>query len=66
MRTKSPYQVIELGLPYHMLREVLKQIEEAVETPIHGFGDMSVEAVMEVTGLSHADARLNSVDKGGG
>lgn len=24
MRTRAPYQVIELGLPYHMLREVLK------------------------------------------
>ncbi len=58
VRTKSPYQVIELGLPYYMLREVLKQIEEAVETPIHGFGDMSAEAVMEVTGLPYADAVL--------
>lgn len=58
MRTKSPYQVIELGLPYNMLRDVLKQIEEAVETPIRGFGDMSVEAVMEVTGLPRADAVL--------
>jgi mannosyl-3-phosphoglycerate phosphatase len=58
VRTKSPYQVIELGLPYHMLREVLKQIEEAVETPIHGFGDMPVEAIMEITGLPYADAAL--------
>lgn len=58
MRTRSPYQVIEFGLPYHMLREVLKQIEEAVKTPLHGFGDLSVEAIMEVTGLPHADAIL--------
>ena len=58
MRTKSPYQVIELGLPYHMLREVLKQIEDAVETPLQGFGDLSVEAIMQVTGLPHADAIL--------
>jgi mannosyl-3-phosphoglycerate phosphatase len=58
MRTKSPYQVIELGLPYHMLREVLKQIEEAVETPLQGFGDLSVEAIMQVTGLPRADAIL--------
>jgi mannosyl-3-phosphoglycerate phosphatase len=58
MRTKPPYQVIELGLPYHMLREVLKQIEEAVETPLRGFGDLSVEAIMQVTGLPHADAIL--------
>ena len=58
MRTRSPYQVIELGLPYHMLREVLKEIEEAVETPLHGFGDLSIEAIMQVTGLPHADAIL--------
>ena len=58
MRTRSPYQVIELGLPYRMLREVLKQIEDAVETPLQGFGDMSVETVMQVTGLPYADALL--------
>lgn len=58
MRTRSPYQVIEFGLPYHMLREVLKQIEEAVETPLHGFGDLSVEDIMQITGLPHADAIL--------
>ncbi|RPH76966.1 MAG: hypothetical protein EHM80_13515, partial [Nitrospiraceae bacterium] len=28
MRNRSPYQVMEFGLPYHMLREVLKQIED--------------------------------------
>src|SRR4029079_3591646 len=58
MRTRSPYQVIELGLPYHMLREVLKQIEDAVETPLQGFGDLSVESIMQVTGLPYADALL--------
>ena len=58
MRTRLPYHVIELGLPYHMLRDVLKQIEHAVETPLEGFGDLSVEAVMQVTGLPHADAIL--------
>lgn len=58
MRTRSPYQVIELGLPYQMLRDVLKQIEDAIETPLRGFGDMSVETIMQVTGLPHADATL--------
>ena len=58
MRTRAPYQVIELGLPYHMLRDVLKQIEDAVETPLQGFGDLSVEAIMQATGLPHADAVL--------
>jgi mannosyl-3-phosphoglycerate phosphatase len=58
MRTMSPYQAIELGLPHHMLRDVLKHIEDAVETPLEGFGDLSVEAIMQVTGLPHADAIL--------
>jgi mannosyl-3-phosphoglycerate phosphatase len=58
VRTKTPYDVIELGMPYHLLRDVLKQIEDAVETPLHGFGDLSVDDIMQVTGLSHADATL--------
>jgi len=58
VRTKSSYEVIELGMPYHMLRDVLKQIEDAVETPLRGFGDLSVEEIMEVTGLSRSQATL--------
>ena len=58
MRTRSPYQVIELGLPYYMLRDVLKQIEDAIETPLQGFGDLSVDAIMQATGLPRADAIL--------
>ena len=58
MRTRYPYQVIELGLPYHMLRDVLKQIEHVLETQLQGFGDLSVDAIMQVTGLPHADAIL--------
>ncbi len=58
VRMKSSYDVIELGMPYHMLRDVLKQIEDAVETPLHGFGDLSADDITEITGLSHADATL--------
>jgi len=61
VRRKSSYDVIELGMPYHMLRDVLKQIEDAVETPLHGFGDLSLDEIMEVTGLSRADAALASI-----
>ncbi|HSC56714.1 MAG TPA: HAD-IIB family hydrolase [Nitrospira sp.] len=58
VRTKSPYDVIELGLPYFMLRDVLKQIEDAVETPLDGFGDLSVDDIMQLTGVSRTDATL--------
>jgi len=57
-RTRSPYEVIELGLPYYMLRDVLKQVEEAVETPLLGFGDLTVEEIMQTTALPRTDAIL--------
>ena len=57
-RTRSSYDVIELGLPYHMLRDVLRQVEDAVETPLRGFGDLSVDEIMLMTGLSRTDAAL--------
>jgi mannosyl-3-phosphoglycerate phosphatase len=60
-RTKASYDVIELGMPYQMLRDVLKQIEDAVETPLHGFGDLSVDDIMQVTGLARPDAELAKV-----
>jgi mannosyl-3-phosphoglycerate phosphatase len=37
---------------------VLKQIDDDLETPLRGFGDLSVEAIMHVTGLPYADAIL--------
>jgi mannosyl-3-phosphoglycerate phosphatase len=55
-RQRSSYQVIELGTPYAMLREVLRQIEEAVQSPLPGFGDLSLEDIMRATGLSQEQA----------
>jgi mannosyl-3-phosphoglycerate phosphatase len=55
-RIRSAYQVIELGTPYAMLRDVLRQIEEAINTPLKGFGDLSPTDIMGATGLSHEDA----------
>lgn len=55
-RNRSSYHVIELGTPYALLRDVLKQIEEAVGTPLQGFGDLSVDDIMAVTGLPREDA----------
>ena len=57
-RVRTPYNVIELGLPYSILRDVLKQIEKSVATPLRGFGDLSVDEVMQVTGLGRQDALL--------
>ncbi|UVT17157.1 MAG: HAD-IIB family hydrolase [Nitrospira sp.] len=55
-RRRSSYHVIELGTPYALLRDVLRQIEEAVGTPLRGFGDLSVDEVMAQTGLAREDA----------
>lgn len=55
-RKRSFYDVIELGTPYAMLRDVLKQIEEAVDTPLQGFGDLSLDEIMHATGLSRDNA----------
>lgn len=50
-RLRAPYQVIEFGTPYALLRDVLKQIEETVRTPLIGFGDLSVDTITQLTGL---------------
>jgi len=57
-RARTSYDVIELGLPYGMLRDVLKQIEKNVATPLRGFGDLSIDEIVQVTGLSRQDAFL--------
>lgn len=55
-RTRLAYHVIELGTPYALLRDVLKQIEESVDTPLRGFGDLSLDEIMGATGLSREEA----------
>lgn len=55
-RRRGDYQMIEFGTPYAMLRDVLKQIEEAVCTRLKGFGDLSIEELMCATGLTREAA----------
>ncbi len=55
-RRRASYDVVELGTPYAMLRDVLKQVEEAVNTPLRGFGDLSIEEIMRATGLPRTEA----------
>lgn len=65
-RRRAAYQVIEFGTPYAMLRDVLKQIEDTVGTPLIGFGDLSIDEIMELTGLTHeaaARAKLREYDE---
>lgn len=55
-RRRFSYHIIELGTPYALLRDVLRQIEEAVGTPLRGFGDLTADEIMAATGLSREDA----------
>jgi mannosyl-3-phosphoglycerate phosphatase len=55
---RGPYQVIELGTPYAVVRSALKEIGQKLGCAVKGFGDMSAEEVARRTGLSQAEAVL--------
>jgi mannosyl-3-phosphoglycerate phosphatase len=50
-KVKDGYQVIELGIPYHRIREILAQIRADTGVDFRGFGDMSAEEVASLTSL---------------
>ena len=55
-RTRDGYHVLDLGVPYPSLRESLRRIEERVGVSLVGFGDLTVEEIMQETGLAQRDA----------
>ncbi|MFW6118306.1 MAG: mannosyl-3-phosphoglycerate phosphatase [Chloroflexota bacterium] len=50
-KVEDGYQVIELGMPYHRIREILSQIRDDTGVSFKGFGDMSAEEVASLTSL---------------
>jgi mannosyl-3-phosphoglycerate phosphatase len=50
-KAKDGYQVIELGIPYHRIREILARIRNDTGVNFKGFGDMSAEEVASLTRL---------------
>jgi mannosyl-3-phosphoglycerate phosphatase len=56
-RTKDGYQIIELGIAYREIRQVLEQIRSDVKVNFRGFGDMSAEEVASDAGLDLQAAR---------
>lgn len=52
----GPYRVVALGVIYVMARAGLKAIAQELGRPLKGFGDLSVEQVQQLTGLSADDA----------
>jgi mannosyl-3-phosphoglycerate phosphatase len=55
---RDNYVVIELGIGYDELREKIKEIEREVGCRIIGFGDLSIEDIMKLTGLGVEEAVL--------
>ena len=52
------YDMVEIGIPYAKLRTALTDIGRELGCRLKGFGDLSLDAVSELTGLSSADAKL--------
>lgn len=51
------YRMLQLGCNYVTARAGLKAIAQSIGRPLKGFGDWSVEQIMQLTGLPASDAR---------
>ncbi len=56
-KTEGTYHVIELGIPYHTIRQILAVIKAGIGLNFQGYGDISVEEVASKTGLDIEGAR---------
>ncbi len=56
MKKEKDYIIIELGSPYKKLRNVLQELRSEGFN-VKGFGDMTVDEVVRLTGLKPADAK---------
>lgn len=54
--TRDGYEVVEFGTPYAGLRSALNSIREELGGRLRGFGDLTIEEVAHLTGLSVAEA----------
>jgi mannosyl-3-phosphoglycerate phosphatase family protein len=52
------YRVVSLGKPYESIRRRFMSLRDGMNVAVRGFGDMTVEEVMDLTGLPHDDAML--------
>lgn len=55
---RGDYEVVEIGTPYARLRMALKEIGLDLGCRLRGFGDLSLEEVSQLTGLSAPEALL--------
>lgn len=57
-RKDSEYAIIELGTPYENLREAFAKMKARFPSILKGFGDLSIQEVADLCGLSHSQALL--------
>ena len=55
---KDGYEVIALGSPYSEIRKRFLAMRDRLGTAVRGFGDMTIEEVADLTGLTPEEARL--------
>lgn len=56
--TQAGYRVVRLGRPYQELRTVLAGLRERLSIKVKGFGDLSVQEIASLSGLSTPEASL--------
>lgn len=58
---KDDFSVVTIGEPYAEVRKVFLEIRQKFQYDINGFGDMTVEEVAEVTGMTIEEASLSKI-----
>ncbi len=58
MVTEDHYHYQMLGFNYEQARVILKQMSSTLKTNLIGFGDLSVEEICQLTGLSVAEGNF--------
>jgi mannosyl-3-phosphoglycerate phosphatase len=57
-RVNGNYQQIQLGRPYQEVREKFVSLRDHMGIRVKGFGDMQVNEIVKLTGLSESEATL--------
>ena len=55
---RNGYELISLGIPYEKIRKRFVALRDRTGIAVRGFGDMSIEEVAALTGLTIEEARL--------
>jgi mannosyl-3-phosphoglycerate phosphatase len=60
-RVVNGFLVIELGKPYHVIKQSFRQIKDSLGLNMKGFSDMKPDEIAELTNLPLEEARLASM-----